>query len=347
MSRDKLIIIGAVLLGLLGVLVYKQAKRDESIGHPAEASTELPSLDVPSDLDKISVTNGDKPEVVLELVADPAAKAGDDAGSAKTWVLSKPLSSDANQSAVKDLVANLADLKIGSRITLRLDEDTRKEKDLDGPHAVHVIAWKGGDKKFDAMFGKSGAAGELMVLADKPNDVLAVKGYSAYLYTKDVKDFRNKEMLHFDDANVFQVAVTNSHGTLTFNKSADGKWSGTLGTKAIERFDAEKVKDMLRAYKTLTAEDFGDGKTVADTGLDKPEAEVSFHLSGSPALVSLAVGKAATGTNRWARLPEGSGIYQITGYAADWATSDTAKFQSPADAGAGDSGTKPPPAKKK
>jgi len=31
MSRDKLIIFGVVLLGLLGFLVYKQAKRDQAI----------------------------------------------------------------------------------------------------------------------------------------------------------------------------------------------------------------------------------------------------------------------------------------------------------------------------
>src|SRR5580658_3630402 len=332
MSRDKLIIFGAVLLGLLGVLVYKQAKRDESLGHPAEVSTDVPSLAVSSDIDKISVTNGEKPAVVLEQVPDPKASTATDAGPATMWVLTKPISAEANQSSIKDLVANIADLKVGSRVNLRLDDDTRKEKQLDSSHAVHVTAWKGGAKKFDALFGKSGAAGELMVLADKPNDVLAVKGYSSYLYTKDVKDFRNKEILHFDDGSVFQVLVTNSHGSFTFNKSGDGKWAGTLGTKAIERFDGEKVKDLLRAFKTLTAEDFGDGKTPADTGLDKPDAEVTFHLNGG-STVNLAVGKVATGSNKWARQPEGANIYQITSYAADWLTSDTLKYQTPADAG--------------
>src|SRR5580700_8296761 len=178
MSRDKLIIFGAVLLGLLGVLVYKQAKRDESLGHASEAVVDAPPLAVPSDVDKISVTNGDKPEVVFQQVPDPKGSASGDAGAATTWVMTKPLSAEANQSSIKDLIANLTDLKIMTRVNLRLDEETKKDKQLDGPHAVHVTAWKGSDKKFDAIFGKSGAAGELMVLADKPNDVVAVKGYS-------------------------------------------------------------------------------------------------------------------------------------------------------------------------
>jgi hypothetical protein len=345
MSRDKLIIIGAVLLGVLGVLVYKQAKRDESVGHSSEASVDVPTLGVSADIDKISITNGDKPEVVLELVADPKGS-GADAGAGGTWVLTKPLNAEANPSAVKDLVANLADLKITSHINLRLDESTRKEKQLDAAHAVHVTAWKSGSKKLDAMFGRSGAVGELMVLADKPNDVFAVKGYSSYLYTKDAKDFRNKEILHFDDASAFHVTVTNSHGTFAFNKGGDGKWAGLLGTKPIERFEPEKVKDLLRAYKTLSAEDFGDGKTPGETGLDKPEAVVAFQLNGDPSVVSLDVGKVSTGTNRWARRPGSPNVYQITSYAAEWLTFDASKYQSPADAGAGDSGSKPPSKKK-
>src|SRR5579859_8204756 len=135
MSRDKLIIFGAVLLGLMGILVYKQAKRDEAIGHAAATEMDLPSLGVPSDLDKISVKNGDKPEVVVELVADSKAPApGSDAGPAMTWRLSAPLHADANQQSIKDLAANIGELKIASHIQLRLDDETRKEKQLDPAH---------------------------------------------------------------------------------------------------------------------------------------------------------------------------------------------------------------------
>jgi hypothetical protein len=341
MSREKLIIFGAVLLGLMGILVYKQAKKDEALGHPAASAMEFPSLGVPSDVDKISVTNGDKPEVTLELVADskPAA-AAPDAGSAAKWLVTKPLRADANQQAAKDLAANLLELKIASNIQLRLDEETRKDKQLDPAHAVHIVAYKGGEKKFDALFGKSGAAGQLMVLADKPTEVWAVKGYSSYLYTKEPKDFRNKEIFHFDDDKVFQVAITNLHGTVTFTKSGDGKWAAMGEKKPIERFDQEKVKDLIRAFKVISAEDFGDGKSQAETGLDTPAAHVVFHLTGESATPEMYVGKTATGTTRYARITDNDTTYTITGYAADWLVSDVSKFQSPADAGAADSGAK-------
>jgi Domain of unknown function (DUF4340) len=338
MSREKLIIVGVVVLGLLGGLVYRQSKKDDALGQPEASSTELPTIQA-DDVDKVSITNGEKGEVVLEKVPDPKGVATD-GGAPTMWVLTKPVKAEANQQAANDLVANLKDIKADSRVNLKLDDDVRKDKQLDTAHAVHVVAWKGGDKKIDESFGKSGQAGQLVVVTDKPDTVWAAKGYSAYLYSKEAKDFRKKEILHFEDADATHVTVTNAHGTLAFAKDSD-KWTGTLNGKPIAHFDGEKVKDMLRALKALNAEDFGDGKSLADTGLEKPEATVTVHLKDDAKAAELLVGGVATGTNRWVKRGDDDTIYTITSYASDWATSDTAKFQAAADAGA------PPAAAKK
>ena len=95
---------------------------------------------------------------------------------------------------------------------------------------------------------------------------------------------------------------------------------------------------MLRALKGLSAEDFGDGKSPADTGLDKPEATVTVRLKDDEKSPELLVGGVSTGTNRWAKRGDDDTIYQITSFASDWATADSAKFQSAADAGAPDAG---------
>jgi hypothetical protein len=338
MSRDKLIIAGVVLLGLLGVLVYEQAKKDDSEGKPSFTAESTPTVAAPEDIDKISVTNGDKPEVVLEKVI-AAGSAPTDGGVAEgKWVLTKPVKADANQQAVKDLIANLKDLKANSPVDIKLDDAVRKDKQLDPAHALHLIAWKGGTKKVDEIFGKSGPIGNLAIATDKPNDVWAVKGYSSYLYAKEPKDFRDKEIFKFEDANATGVTVTNAHGTFAFAKSdASGKWTGTVNNKPIERFDGEKVKDLLRSYKSLSADDFGDGKTVADAGLEKPVAQVAIRLNDGKT-EELLVGSVSTGTSHWAKRAADDSIYQITSYATDWVTSDVSKFQAPADAGAGDSG---------
>ncbi len=330
MSRDKLIIFGAIVLGCLSLLVYKQAKKDEAIGRPVEVAAEKPSVAAPDDIDKISITNGDKGEVVLEKAADSSGPA--DAGATAKWVLTAPVKADASQQVVKDLLANLKDLKADSQVHLKLDDAVRKDKQLDPAHAVHVVAWKAGTKKLDELFGKSGAAGELMVASSQPDQVWAVKGYSSYLYTKEPKDFRDKEIFRFDDANASQITVTSSHGTLSFTKG--DRWAGTADKKPISRLDEEKVKDMLRAYKSLAADDFGDGKSLAETGLDRPEATVTIQLKDNAGTYELALGKIASGSNRWAKRSDGGIIYQVTNFAAEWAVAGEAKFQSSPDAGA-------------
>lgn len=332
MSRDKLIISGVLVLGLVGILVYKQAKRDESLGAPTASAKDFPTISAPDDIDKLSITNGDKPEVVLERVPDPKAAASSDGGAESTWVITKPLSAAATQQAVKDVLANLKDLKVDSAINLKLDDDVRKQKQLDAAHAVHVVAWKGGAKKIDELFGKSGNAGELVVVADKPDQVWAAKGYSSYLYTKEAKDFRFKEVLRFDDASASQVTIANEHGVLSFTKG--DTWAATLDKKPLARFDQEKLKDMLRAYKNLNAEDFGDGKTLADTGLDKPDGTVTIELKDGAGKFEILVGKVSTGTNHWAKRGDDDAIYQITNYLAEWAISDKSKYESATDAGA-------------
>jgi hypothetical protein len=338
MSRDKLIIAGVVLLGLLGVLVYEQAKKDDSEGKPSATAAETPTVAAPEDVDKISVTNGDKPEVVLEKVIAAGDAPTDGGVPDGKWVLTKPVKADANQQAVKDLLANLKDLKANSPVNIKLDDEVKKDKQLDPAHALHLIAWKGGTKKIDELFGKSGPVGNLTIVTDKPNDVWAVKGYSSYLYAKEAKDFRDKEIFKFDDANATGVTLTNTHGTFAFAKSdATGKWTGTANNKPIERFDGEKVKDLLRSYKALSADDFGDGKTVVDTGLDKPVAQLTVRLNDGKT-EDLLVGPVSTGTSHWAKRASDDSIYQITSYATDWVTADVSKYQSAADAGPGESG---------
>ena len=336
MSRDKVIILGVVVLAALGVAVYKVNQADEQKGAPIVAAKDFPSVSAPDDVDKISITNGDKGEVVLEKVADPSAAAGD-GGAGGTWRMTKPSPALANQQTVKDIVANLGKLKVDEAVDLKLDDAVRKDKQLDASKGVHVVAWKGADKKLDETFGKAGANQTyLCVVASQPDKVWAVKEYSSYLYTKDAKDYRDKDIFKFDDANVAQMTITNTHGTLSFTHG--DKWAGTIDKKPIENFSEDKVKDMLRTYKALSADDFGDGKSLADTGLDKPEATLDITLKDGAGKYDLLVGKTATGANRWAKKPDSDPIYQLTNFTAEWLTSDASKYAAAADAGASPEG---------
>src|SRR5579864_7354448 len=73
MARDKLIILGVVVLGFLGFLVFQQAKKDEALGQPLATAKDFPPIAATADIDKISPTNGEKGEIVREKV--PHSKA--------------------------------------------------------------------------------------------------------------------------------------------------------------------------------------------------------------------------------------------------------------------------------
>jgi Domain of unknown function (DUF4340) len=325
MERNTQIWVGVVVLAALAGGVYYKAKEDAKIGTSQTTSADLPEIKAGDDVDKISIANADKGEVVLEKKGDK-------------WVLTKPVSAPANQTAVKSLLDNMKDLKAKEVISSTPSDDQKKEFQFADNKDVHVVASKGADKKLDVRFGKSGARGQMAMVEGKPG-IYAVSGYSSYVYARETKGWRDAEILKFDEANVNQLTIAKKDGTFSFTKAAD-HWGGTFKDKPIAGFDEDKVKDALRAFKALNADDFGDGKTPADTGLDAPESTVTIQLKDNAAKYVLKLGKTATGTSRYLEKEGDSTPFVVAQYVSDWALADTAKFQKPADAGAGDGGKK-------
>ncbi len=320
MTRDKQILVGVVVLAALGGLVYLQVKKDQNIGKITETtSADLPEIKGSDDLDKFQIKNGDKGDVTLEKKGDK-------------WVVTKPLEAPASQASVKAMIDSLKELKTKEQLFSQVTDADKKDYQLDAEKGVHLVAWKGADKKLDVTFGKSGARGQLVMVDGKPS-VYAATGYSAFVYTRELKGWRDTEILRFDDANVNQVMIENKSGPFSFTRDGE-KWSATQKGKAFERFDQEKLKDMLRSYKSLNADDFGDGKTTADTGLDAPEGTITFQLKDGAGKYTLKVGKTGPGANHFAQKDGTDTVFVVSNFIADFATNDGTKFQQPVDGGA-------------
>lgn len=332
-SRDKQIILGVAVLAGLGGLVWRQMNVDAAKGSIQAKSAELPALAAtPDEIDKISVTNGEKGETVLEKKADGK------------WALTKPVAAPANQQNVKSLLDNLKELKAKEVIAENPDEELKKTYELDAAHGVHIVAWKGDSKKVDHIFGKSGGRGEMVITEGKPT-IYAAQGYASYLYAREVKGWRDTEVLKFEDANAIQVTLDNkAGGTFSFTKEGD-KWNGTQKGRPIDRFDPEKVKDFVRVVHALNADDFGDGKSPAETGLDQPEATLTVTLKDNAGKFALKVGKPGTGTSRFATKDGDPQVYVLGAYASDFLTTDGSKFQKAvmSDAGAAKKPAAPDP----
>jgi hypothetical protein len=328
MERNAKIGIAGVVLAGLCVGVYYQQKKDAALG-TTPAKGDLPELKVGDDVDKIDITNGSKGEVVLEKHGDK-------------WELTKPASAPANQTNVKSLVDNMKDLKVVDRVSGAKPEDY----DLQPDKAVHVVAMKGADKKLDARFGKSGGLGDAFMLEGNP-DIFLVKGYSSWMYGRETKDWRDREMYKLDDAQVASFEINGPHGKLVFTKGdKDGganDWTGMHDKKAIPSLDGSKVSNAVGSFKNLMAEDFGDGKSSTETGLDAPEETVIIKMKDS-ATHTLKIGKPADKAH-YAQKDGDATVYTIGAYPYEWASGEMSKFQNiVADAGAPD-GAKPAAAK--
>lgn len=316
-TQTKIYAAGGVLVVLLGGLwAAQRSAKEEAQAHSLNVRTAaMPDVKV-DDVDKVTkieIKNAAKSEITLEKDGDK-------------WKVAKPVSAAANQANVKSLLDNLKELKVKDSIDTGTAQYATYE--LNDDKAVHVAVYKGADKAADLYFGKSGSRGQTARVAGK-DGVWVLGGYSSYQYTRDLKDWRDREVLKFEEENCIGVTIENKNGKFSFSKN-DSDWSGTFKGKPIDRFDPEKVKDAVRAYKNFSIEDFAEDKSLADTGLDKPEGTITFTLKDNAGTPKISVGKVSSGSSHYARKDEGP-PFVLGSWSGDWALAEVSKFQKPAD----------------
>jgi hypothetical protein len=311
MTRDKQLAIGALALVLFGGLAVKQMRDDAKLGSKAAQEASLPKIESADGAEKLTVTNGEKGEFVLE-------KKGE------TWELVKPLAAKANGQNVKLALDNLKELKIREQISSNPDADLLKSYELDAAKGVHVVVEKGDKVVVDATFGKSGGRGQLMTVAGTTG-VFAATGFSSFLFARDAKGWRDIEIAKFEEAKATGLHYVLGDRKLDFALEG-AAWAGTENGKAIDRFDPEKVKDAVRSLQTLNADDFADGKSDGEVGLDKPAGSLTVDLNeGSP--ITLTIGGETPSKGRWVKRAGAAVAMALPSYAVDWLVPDTSKFQ--------------------
>jgi hypothetical protein len=326
-QQKKLYAAVGILFVLIALLVFqRRGEHAEYTQHSLEGqAAKLPKIELTEEntkaIDRIVIHKPGKDGAAAEDIE--LVKTGEEA-----WSLEKPTKAKANASNVKSLLENLPKLELSEAISETKDEYDRWA--VTDEKALHATFFKGQENVFDVYFGENGSRGQMTRLA-KQDGVYAIKGFSKWLYERDAKGWRDKSMLKFDDKEVVKVQVQNANGVFVFDKAGEG-WTGKFGkavaqAKPIDKFQSSKVDDLLRAYKALSAADFGDGKQLAECGLDKPEATVTIELKGGTGVHILKVGKVSDGTNRWAITNGSDQIYSISSWSSDWATADTKKFQ--------------------
>jgi len=353
--------VAAGILVLLGGAFYmqKQEQKKESASHTlAGAEKDLPKIEF-SEEAKGKVTKlviekpakeGDKPEPAVRHVL---TKEGE------SWRLVEPLSALANQNNVESALTNLTKVSVKERVAS--GSSAYAMYDLTDDKALHVQAYEGDKVVLELWAGKSGGRGQMARLAGQ-DGVFGLEGFSSYSYARDTKGWRDLKIVEIDTDAVTEVSIKGEALEFAFVKKATtakkepeavpddptgeaakedkdaekAAWSGKSkkakgGALApIKDFDGGKVLDLLRAYKVLNATAFGDGKTLADTGLEKPLSVLTIKTSSGE--TRLLFGTNSEGSARWLKVDGRDAIYAIGSWAADWAFAEESKFQAKADA---------------
>lgn len=331
MTSDTKLYLALGVLVALGGAYYLQGKKraEESAEHSYTAKA--------ADLPKITVTDDDIKKIDKVVIQTPAKEGKDDkegkeaaehvlVKEGETWKLEKPVKALANKANVDSLLKNLKSLKVKELITKDKKEYAQYEVTED--KAIHATFYKGDKPAYEFWFGKDGGLGQVTRIPGKEG-AFAVGGFSSYLYSRDTKGWRDLSIWKFDDKKAKSIELHNENGTFSFTKDGDdwkAKHSGRGPAIApLKGFAKKKVEDLLRAFKALNANGFGDDKTAEDAGLAEPVATLTITLDDG-AKRELYVGSNAEGSSRWVKT-DGDQIYSISSWAGDWTTADVEKFQ--------------------
>lgn len=351
LNTDKKLYLSLAVLAVLGGALYyqNQSAAADREAHTYEGMTDLPAL---------SITEEDTKALTRIVIEQPPkeAKEGEEQKAAtkhvlikdgENWRLEEPLKAAGNKANVESLLKNLTSMKVKERLASGAEAQAAfTQYELTDEKAVHATFFAGDQKKYEFWFGKGGGRGQT-ARWDGADGVYVVDGYSSFLYTRDTKGWRDLSIFKFEQDDVTAVSIENEHGSYQFEKN-DDEWSAKLkkakapAASKLEDFEKSKIEDLLRAYKSLNANGFGDDKAPAEVGLEEPLATVVIQLDDG-AQRKLVFGSNAEGSSRWARVPDKEQIFTVSSWAADWAFAEASKFQKADDAEADDAPTPPHP----
>jgi hypothetical protein len=349
---------GVLVLGAVFFLIDGSGSRPVAPPAPASVAIVLPQIALPkaaaervTKIELSSPDDGDKSR--LQLIA--IERLGG------TWEITTPIKTVASTPEVEELLANLETLHLWKLV----DPGTAfyDSYDLTEAKALHVVVWAGAQPLVDFFCGKSSQDGQLARLPGRDGIWSLVnwgsEGYQGFLYTRDLRSWREAALFNFKEDDVVSIEITNRNGVLRLSRDAarpSDPWRGTRAKRsaggklaaadgAWTAFDPEQVQQLLREYHALSADDFADGVSLAAAGLDRAQATggvIDLQLRGGAHLV-LRVGRVANSRTRWAikdsrwAIKDGGDgtIYALSPFTAGWALADAARFESGATARAG------------
>jgi len=234
------------------------------------------------------------------------------------WRIVKPVAADADDAAVKSLIAAVADAEVTR--TLEDVGDKLASYGLDKPEVTVGITRKEGGALPPIKVGKTTAIG-FSAYVQKGDDpkVYVTGGALQSGLKKQIRDLRDKTIITFEDQDVQQLELTRgSDAPLILDRLDAERWRITA--PASFPADSAEVRALLASLRGIRADDFVSDDAAADLqayGLAVPRLKVSVRLGKDRAQKTLLIGASRTEKDQkglYAKRAEGATVYGISEY---------------------------------
>jgi len=310
--RKNRIAIGAVaFFVLLGLTLWAVNSRNRQ----PRSSAEIPSVEIDTAaITTLEITRPEDERVVLSHI-DGA------------WRVTDPVDADADQNNVESALNRLADLRITRIVATKPEHYARLQ--VDDASSVQVIVKGGEDTLARLMVGKYGNGMTMVRIGDR-TEVFGASGSLRYAFDRELKAWRDRNVVSVDAANVQAIRFESANGTFDFQRDGEG-WKALEGQKALGDFDPKQVTATLSTAARLTASDFAPEETsAARAGLAEPQAIVTMTLADDPNAIVLELGAPTDQAGELYLWRKGEPtIYVVSQYLADRLQPDANAFQTP------------------
>lgn len=281
-----------VLLGaLIGAFFYVRSR-------PEPGTVTMHARPVPvvlaDKIDKIQVISPGDKKVVLQR------KEGE------TFRIAEPIDYPADSYSVKQILDRIAKLDFGAIVTDKPDRFGEFEVD-DAKGAKVTVYGKDGKVLADFIVGKI-SNGATMIRGAGKNEVFGALGSLKFIFSKDLKNWRDKSILDFKKEDVTRIDA----GPVAVSTTDQKAWKVEASPIKIDALDDGVPNGIVSSLTSLKAADFADEKKPAEVGLDPAKQTIVVTLKDG-SKKTLLCGN-TQGEDTWVKVPERDQVFTLKKY---------------------------------
>lgn len=207
------------------------------------------------------------------------------------WVQTSPVATAANQEAVNALVAEIQFARGRNFVDA---PESLADYGLEPAAARITVVDNVGGNPQTFLFGNTNMVGEdggVYVQRVGEPGVFMMDGHILTLFPKSANALRDRRLLTTAVKDITKVEFSGGGHTYTLAKDEKGAWA--MIDPPLDDTDDQYVSNFLSGLKMLEANRFFPG-TVADYGLEQPEAQLKIYPTGSETPVEIRIAPNAT-----------------------------------------------------